>query len=71
MLSSIDWNLMGFDLAPFMANLNMYYYERKLLLQIKKRDLRKALTFFSIVRFIGDYVFSITMNLKITTMYLS
>ena len=71
MLSSIDWNLMGFDLAPFMADLNMYYYERKLLLQIKKRILRKALIFFSIVRFIDDYVFSITMNLKITTMYLS
>ena len=45
---------MGSDLAPFMANLFLYYYENKLLLDTKKRDLLKARFFSNTFHFIDD-----------------
>ena len=39
---------MGSDPAPFMANLVLYYYERKLLLQVKKSSISKRLEYFQI-----------------------
>ena len=44
----------GLDPAPFMVTLFLYYYERKLLLQTKKRDLQKAIIFSNILRFTDD-----------------
>ena len=45
---------MGSDPAPFIANLFLYYYENKWLLDTKKRDLLKARLFSNATRFIGD-----------------
>ena len=45
---------MGSDPAPSMANLFLYYYENKWLLDTKKRDLSKAHLFSNMVRFKDD-----------------
>ena len=45
---------MGSDPAPFFANLFLYFYERKWILDLKKKDLAKARKFGSVFRFIDD-----------------
>ena len=45
---------MGSDPAPFMANLFLYFYENKWLLELKKKDLHKARLFSNTFRFIDD-----------------
>ena len=45
---------MGSDPAPFFANLFLYYYENKWLVQLKKNDLCKARKFSNTFRFIDD-----------------
>ena len=45
---------MGSDPAPFMANLFLYYYENKLLKQLKGEDLISARKFGNTFRFIDD-----------------
>ena len=45
---------MGSDPAPFFANLFLYYYERKWLLELKKNDLVAARKFGNTFRFIDD-----------------
>ena len=45
---------MGSDPAPFMASLFLYYYERRLLLELKKKYLYKARKFGNTFRFIDD-----------------
>ena len=54
--------LMASDAAPFMANLLLYYYENKWLLDIKKRYLHKARLFSNTFRFID--------NLRVTNHHL-
>ena len=45
---------MGSDPAPFMANLFLYFYENKWLMQLKKKDLVSARKFGNTFRFIDD-----------------
>ena len=45
---------MGSDPAPFMANLFLYFYENKWLMQLKKQDLVSARKFGNTFRFIDD-----------------
>jgi len=45
---------MGSDPAPFFANLFLYHYERKWLLELKKNDLVSARKFGNTFRFIDD-----------------
>ena len=45
---------MGSDLSHFMVNLFLYCYDRKYLLQTKKRNMRKVRIFSNIFRFIND-----------------
>ena len=45
---------MSSDQAPFMANLFLYYYENRWLLDTKKRDLLKARFFSNTFHFIED-----------------
>ena len=45
---------MGSDPAPFMANLFLYFYENKLLMQLKKQDLFSARKFSKTFRIIDD-----------------
>ena len=45
---------MGSDLAPFFANLFLYFYESKWMNELKKNDLIKARRLFNIFRFISD-----------------
>lgn len=57
------------DPTPFMESLFMYFLERKLLLQIKKSNLKKADKFSNIFRFMINLCFfnngeSEMMNLK-------
>ena len=47
---------MGSDPAPFMANLFLYFYERKWVLNTKKSNLRKARLFGNTFRFIDDLI---------------
>ena len=44
---------MGSDSVPFLANLVLYYHERKLLLQTKEQYLQKARIFSNIFSFIN------------------
>ena len=46
--------LMGSDLAPFFADLFLYFYERKWMNKLKKNDLIKARNLCNIFRFIDD-----------------
>ena len=56
--SSIDFCFiaipMGSDPASFFANLFLYFYESKLMNELKKNDLNKARKLCDIFRFIGD-----------------
>ena len=45
---------MGSDPAPFMANLFLYFYENKFILEIKKIDIARAKRFSYVFRFIDD-----------------
>ena len=45
---------MGSDPAPFMANLFLYFYENKFILEIKKTDIARAKRFSYVFRFIDD-----------------
>ena len=45
---------MGSDPAPFMANLFLYHYESKFLLNLKKIDLPRARRFGNVFRYIDD-----------------
>ena len=45
---------MGSDPAPFFANLFLYFYEKKWITELKKRDLLKARKLGNIFRFIDD-----------------
>ena len=45
---------MGSDPAPFFANLFLYHYERKWMLQLKKKDIRRARKYCNVFRFIDD-----------------
>ena len=47
---------MGSDLAPFMANLFLFYYENKWVLKTKKSNLKQAKMFGNIFRFIDDLI---------------
>ena len=45
---------MGSDPAPFMANLFLYFYENKFILEVKKVDIARAKRFLYVFRFIDD-----------------
>ena len=45
---------MGSDPAPFFANLFLYHYERKWMLDLKQKDLQKARKYGNVFRFIDD-----------------
>ena len=45
---------MGSDPAPFFANLFLYHYERKWMLQLKRKDIHRARKFGNVFRFIDD-----------------
>lgn len=54
------------DPASFMADLFVYYYEKKWLLQTKKMGSAKGLYVSNIFRLIGD-LYTFSNNLKIVT----
>ena len=45
---------MGTDPAPFMANLFLYHYERKFMLELKSKNISEARKFNNVFRFIDD-----------------
>ena len=45
---------MGSDPAPFFANLFLYFYERKFMLNLQKKDLHRARKYGNVFRFIDD-----------------